>query len=355
MDEANARRLGAMLFVTALLALHCRFPDYDFEAQGSGGSAATGGGAGASAMPSCNDDAQNGTESDIDCGGDCARKCDDGQLCEDGAQDCKSQACGNDGRCVAAACNDDLRNGDETDVDCGGSCPGKCEVGGGCELGARDCASAVCGADSLCAAPSCVDAVMNGDEVDVDCGPDCAPCGIGSLCTAPEQCASGLCTGGRCDAGLQVYYAAATTDDGVAIKPDIRLVNVGQDTFSLADVELRYYLTTLGEGSLPLLFEDISASVVSARNIDQYVAFDLVPMSAVDGADGYVSITFASAAGELLPADILDIAVSIGFAANSGVVQGNDYSFDALAAQGNLYDRIPVYVLGEHSWGTDPP
>jgi hypothetical protein len=43
-----------------------------------------------------------------------------------------------------APCKDGVRNGDETDVDCGGSCPSTCAEGQGCNVG-TDCSSGVCG------------------------------------------------------------------------------------------------------------------------------------------------------------------------------------------------------------------
>ena len=55
-----------------------------------------------------------------------------------------------------ATCSDGILNGDETSVDCGGSCPGPC--------------------------PSCSDGLQNGLETGVDCGgPACAACQC-SLC-----------------------------------------------------------------------------------------------------------------------------------------------------------------------------
>ena len=65
---------------------------------------------------------------------------------------------------------DDAQNGNETDIDCGGSCP-PCEDGRSC-VEPDDCASSLC-TDGICAAPSCSDRVQNGDEVGVDCGGDC--------------------------------------------------------------------------------------------------------------------------------------------------------------------------------------
>jgi MYXO-CTERM domain-containing protein len=40
---------------------------------------------------------------------------------------------------------------------------------------ASDCLSGVC-ESGACAAPSCTDAVQNGDEAEVDCGGACQPC-----------------------------------------------------------------------------------------------------------------------------------------------------------------------------------
>ena len=76
--------------------------------------------------PTCDDGIQNGDETGIDCGGSCA-------------------AC--------ATCDDGILNGDETGIDCGGSCV---------------------------ACATCDDGILNGDETGVDCGgPDCEPCQTG--------------------------------------------------------------------------------------------------------------------------------------------------------------------------------
>jgi hypothetical protein len=46
-------------------------------------------------------------------------------------------------RCGVPSCNDGVRNGGETDVDCGGPCTGKCALGKGCSA-KSDCASGDC-------------------------------------------------------------------------------------------------------------------------------------------------------------------------------------------------------------------
>jgi len=49
------------------------------------------------------------------------------------------------------------------------------------------------------AAPRCNDGVRNGNETDTDCGgPDCTPCGNGQHCLVNGDCTSGNCSGNTC-------------------------------------------------------------------------------------------------------------------------------------------------------------
>src|SRR5690348_5063006 len=72
-----------------------------------------------------------------------------------------------------ASCNDGKKDGDETDVDCGGSCA-PCATGKTCAK-SSDCASAACLNNMCIDLPSmCTDGMKNGTETDVDCGgPKC--------------------------------------------------------------------------------------------------------------------------------------------------------------------------------------
>jgi hypothetical protein len=56
--------------------------------------------------------------------------------------DCQSQSCAA-GVCVAPTCTDGIRDGFESDVDCGGPCGG-CAAGKQCVVDA-DCATSRCG------------------------------------------------------------------------------------------------------------------------------------------------------------------------------------------------------------------
>lgn len=89
-------------------------------------------------------------------------------------------------------CRDRVKNGDETDVDCGGSCQA-CWAGKTCGVPA-DCQSLAC--NGTCAAPTCSDGVRDGYESDVDCGGSCAPCAAGRRCAADGDCTSNACDNG---------------------------------------------------------------------------------------------------------------------------------------------------------------
>ena len=93
-------------------------------------------------------------------------------------------------------CDDRVRDSDETDIDCGGSCHAcgfstKCAIDADCQTGHCD--------SGACREPTCTDGVKNGYEGDVDCGGECGGC-PGESCTANDQCASGHCalSAGEC-------------------------------------------------------------------------------------------------------------------------------------------------------------
>lgn len=77
-----------------------------------------------------------------------------------------------------------------------------------------ECSSGVC-LDGACQPVSCADGVRNGGESDVDCGgvTMCPRCGEGRRCTAPLDCAASICTGMRCGAvtGMRTFTPCGAT------------------------------------------------------------------------------------------------------------------------------------------------
>lgn len=98
------------------------------------------------------------------------------------------------GTCIdappASTCHDRVRDGDESDVDCGGSCR-SCKADERCN-GPADCESTACDA-GFCRAPTCSDGLRDGFETDVDCGGPCSGCELGARCWGNADCGSGQC------------------------------------------------------------------------------------------------------------------------------------------------------------------
>ena len=120
--------------------------------------------------PRCDDGVMNGNETGVDCGGSCSPcpTCDDG-LQNQGEEDVD---CG--GPCdPCPSCDDGLQNQKESDIDCGGPCD-PCLPGSHCFVPA-ECNSYHCLA-GVCQEASCDDNVLNQDEEETDCGGVCDPC-----------------------------------------------------------------------------------------------------------------------------------------------------------------------------------
>jgi hypothetical protein len=146
------------------------------------------------AAPVCNDGVKNGAETGVDCGGSCA-PCGVGLGCGTAA-DCGSGVCAG-GACQAPTCTDGVKNGAESGADCGGGACAPCADGVGCLVGG-DCGSGVC-TTGHCQAPACNDGVKNGAETAVDCGGGaCPPCAVGKACGAGADCADLVCASGIC-------------------------------------------------------------------------------------------------------------------------------------------------------------
>ena len=143
---------------------------------------------------SCTDGTKNASETDVDCGGDCA-KCDTAKACKVG-KDCASGVCKDAGKglhCQAPTNTDGVQNGSETGIDCGGGAANaKCPDGQGCKV-QDDCTSDYCKAGK-CAAILPADGIKNGTETDIDCGGvGNARCADALVCKIDADCKSDVC------------------------------------------------------------------------------------------------------------------------------------------------------------------
>jgi hypothetical protein len=108
-------------------------------------------------------------------------------------------------------CSNGVKDGWETDVDCGGSCQ-PCLVGSAC-LVPNDCATRLCAAGKCASlAASCSNGRRDGSESDVDCGgAACPACPDGKACAAPADCLGGYCVSQVCATfpSVDVYIAGS--------------------------------------------------------------------------------------------------------------------------------------------------
>jgi hypothetical protein len=175
----------------ALTASACSVPDFQFPEEQQQGFAGD---------PGVIDHCANGLrdadlgESDFDCGGAC-NPCGAGQDCRNVA-DCAEELLCHEGTCVVEGCTNTAQDGAETDVDCGGGDCNRCITGQACNV-EQDCESDVC-VDAECQAPACDDQVANGKETGRDCGGDCPGCDVDQPCLAGDDCISLECNDGIC-------------------------------------------------------------------------------------------------------------------------------------------------------------
>ncbi len=103
---------------------------------------------------------------------------------------CAGGDCRGSGDTAAAGPSNGAKDGDESDVDCGGAVAPRCASGKSCSADS-DCAESYCpeGAPRVCVTPRNDDNVKNGTETDVDCGGQSGiTCAIGKACLADADC-----------------------------------------------------------------------------------------------------------------------------------------------------------------------
>ncbi len=156
--------------------------------------------------PTCNDGIQNGNETGVDCGGSCP-PC---PTCNDGIQNQGETGVDCGGPCPACpTCDDGIQNQGETGVDCGGPCPA-CPPTSSCTDGIKngDETGVDCGG-SCPPCPTCNDGIQNQGETGVDCGGPCAPCTATCNDGIQNQGETGVDCGGPCPACPPPSYCAS--------------------------------------------------------------------------------------------------------------------------------------------------
>ncbi len=235
-------RRAAPFLLLAAMAVGCHLiggaNGYFIEEDGSGGASTTtsqGGGTTTSSSTTSTSSAGGAPEcmDDIDCPGEiapCAKPqcdlgrceidflaartacsegivanglCDGGGICKECLEngDCNTavmETC-DGGTCVAPVCSDESKNGDETDVDCGGPICAACPNGAMC-MGPDDCETLVCNGSNLCTyceneseCPTNHYCSVGSDLISVQDNTCKAKLGQFQPCAVDYQCLSGNC------------------------------------------------------------------------------------------------------------------------------------------------------------------
>ena len=176
--------------------------------------------------------------------------------CDDGLEDADAATpdaamvldAGEDAAVPDPRCDDGRENGDETGVDCGGSCP-PCDRDEGC-AGPADCASGVCGGDERCEAPACGDGVVNGDEAcdeddRTDEGLCSADCMTSFSCSTDDVPLGDALDDAAC---REVVLGAATLSGPILLDRDVVLRGAGAETTELVDAEDGAAIVTVESG-----------------------------------------------------------------------------------------------------------
>lgn len=150
---------------------------------------------------------------------------------------------------------------------------------------------------------SCDDGVRNGPESDVDCGGDCPPCERKAACNDAPDCLSGLCARGVCaerrlapGAPIPAGYEARLARHDAAAS--VRLVG---GVFSGVGYGAAYFAAVSYPSKLGALYVPVLGPWVGLRQIDPLAAkVLLVADGAIQGAGAILLIGGVAGAGKQL-------------------------------------------------------
>ncbi len=286
------------------------------------------------------------------CGAGGLLKCTADSLCVECIvdDDCPSKVCDpQSNKCAPAGCGDAVKNGLETDTDCGGTTCPNCATGKVCAVG-TDCVGGTC-TGNVCA-PTCTDGLKNNSETDIDCGgPGCTKCGVGSACGGSADCLTGNCTGSLCYQNHlvinEIDYDQISTDT----KEFVEIYNGTGSSVALTNLALvfingsdgsTYNTVALGPGTLPAggyLVVGAAAVTVAAPSVKI-----LNSMAIQNGPDGVALVDTTAGQSALIDALSYKGPITMANIAGLGVVSLVEGTLlvtgDSTAKEGSL-SRLP--------------
>jgi hypothetical protein len=199
-----------------------------------------------------------------------------------------------------------------------------------------------------CQAASCSDVTRNGDESDVDCGGSCAPCALGKACATADDCATFTC-----DQTCQPPQRAAvgfddTSASTIKPKPKIRITNLSSKAVPLSELSVRYYFTR--EAANNESFEVYWATGDDTKLVKSGTFGDVSPSKPT--ANRYLEISFGGN-GSIAPGGLFQTHVAFFISSFPKFDQTNDYSFSPQSALVET-NKVTIHRAGKLVWGTPP-
>lgn len=209
----------------------------------------------------------------------------------------------------------------------------------------------------------CYDGDQSGDESDVDCGGSCQGCTTGR-CDGEEDCLRGTCVAGgpdarTCSAPLVLGYTPHETAVSVATTAwSLTLTNQepeGGSAYAFKDLKIRYYFQRSGVTE-PILTNGTQSNLKLASGESRAVAgtWTIVREEGrpEQAYDAYMEVGFAEP-GQLFPGDRLELYQQLisGDPASSNFDQRANYSFLATAGAS---ERVVVRYQDKVIWGLEP-
>jgi len=138
----------------------------------------------------------------------------------------------------------------------------------------------------------------------------------------------------------------AAVTNGIA--PRFKIVNTGTESINLSDVKLRYYYTIDGEKAQNFWCDWSSAGTANVTGTFVKLA------TAKTGADYYLEIGFANAAGTLAAGASVDVQARFSKSDWTNYTQTGDYSFQESGSNYTDWNKVTGYVGGSLAWGIEP-
>ena len=329
---------GAALCALVGIAGACGFPGYRYrDNAGSAGEAEAGAAGGLATSGATSDAAGNGTMAA-------------------GASGSVPVAGGLGGSHAAGGVPGDGAAGEGTSGDHSGG--GGSSGGGASGSSGAGCSSDL-GDEASNAEPAhCANGSKDGDETGLDCGGSCSPCMHTETCKTNTDCISGLCTPAQLCAPLVELDSQTIIDTRATYTLQFRLhlkYLRPLDRMQLKDVTLRYYFAR-GDAAEPMVtypgqatYNDISVTDEAHWSI-QRVLVDPNTLT-----DAYLEVTFPNSKKMLLQGDVVDVTQSIQAASapNHLFDQLTHYSFRS-SKDLSASERVTAYRAGHLIWGTPP-